>query len=175
MTLLRQLARNVPGCVTDLEAGGQSLGLPWRERLAGRPHRMRAQVVPDQDDPPPRGTGRPTPTAASRPRRLSWRFPACRAPCARARRRTLPGWPPRGQRRRSVHRSAKKASRGRFGALVYTVATCGIVRAAMATQECTQIGKNGLSGPFRGVRVHCCNAIRQGSDPHKPPKSLITF
>ena len=96
MTLLRQLARNVPGCVTDLEAGGQSLGLPWRERLAGRPHRMRAQVVPDQDDPPPRGTGRPTPTAASRPRRLSWRFPARCAPCARARRRTLPDRPPRG-------------------------------------------------------------------------------
>ena len=172
MILLRQLARNVPGCVTDLEAGGQPLGLPWRGRLAGRPHRMRARVVPDQDDPPPRGTGRPTPTAASRPRRLSWRFPARCAPCARARRRTLPDWPPHGRRRRSVHRSAKMASRGRFGALVYTVAP---LRTTVGMQECTQIGKNGLSGLVWGVRVHCCDAIRQGSDSHKPPKSLITF
>ena len=169
MTLLRQLARNVPECVTDLEAGGQPLGLPWRERLAGRPHRMRARVVPDQDDPPPRGTGRPTPTAASRPRRLSWRFPARCAPCARARRRTLPDWPPHGRRRRSVHRSAKTASRRWFGAFVYTVAP---LRTTVGMQECTQIGKNGLSGPFRGTCVHCCDAIRQGSDQHKPPKGL---
>ena len=31
-----------------------------------------------------------------------------------------------------------------------------IVRAAVATQECTQIGQNGLSTPFRGTCVHCC-------------------
>ena len=39
------------------------------------------------------------------------------------------------------------------------------------TQECTQIGENGLSTLVWGVRVHCCDAIRQGVDPHKPPKS----
>ena len=26
------------------------------------------------------------------------------------------------------------------------------------TQECTQIGENGLSVPFWGIRVHCCTA-----------------
>ena len=26
------------------------------------------------------------------------------------------------------------------------------------TQECTQIGENGLSAPFRGICVHCCDA-----------------
>ena len=31
-----------------------------------------------------------------------------------------------------------------------------IVRAAVATQECTQIGINGLSMPFWGICVHCC-------------------
>ena len=44
--------------------------------------------------------------------------------------------------RRSVHRSAKMASRRRFGAFVYTVAT---LWAGAGTQECTQIGENGLS------------------------------
>ena len=37
---------------------------------------------------------------------------------------------PPGRRRRSVHRSAKMASRGRFGALVYTVATRVAIRIA---------------------------------------------
>ena len=31
-----------------------------------------------------------------------------------------------------------------------------VARAAVGTQECTQIGKNGLSTPFRGTCVHCC-------------------
>ena len=31
----------------------------------------------------------------------------------------------------------------------------GLTARAM-TQECTQIGQNGLSVPFRGVCVHCC-------------------
>ena len=43
---------------------------------------------------------------------------------------------------RSVHRSAKMASRRRFGAFVYTVAP---LRADVGAQECTQIGANGLS------------------------------
>ncbi len=43
---------------------------------------------------------------------------------------------------RSVHRSAKMASRRRLGALVYTVAP---LRADVGTQRCTQIGENGLS------------------------------
>ena len=33
----------------------------------------------------------------------------------------------------------------------------GVGLTALAvTQECTQIAENGLSGPFRGIRVHCC-------------------
>ena len=35
-----------------------------------------------------------------------------------------------------------------------------IVRTAVLTQECTQIGGNGLSAPFRGICVHCCDASR---------------
>ena len=35
-----------------------------------------------------------------------------------------------------------------------------IVRATVRTQECTQIGGNGLSVPFRGIRVHCCDTSR---------------
>ena len=50
-----------------------------------------------------------------------------------------------------------------------------VARAAVGMQECTQIDKNGLSTLVWGIRVHYCDAIRQGSDPHKPPKSLITF
>ena len=62
-------------------------------------------------------------------------------------------------RRKSVHRFAKPASRCRFGAFVYTVAT----REDRASdrgdsQECTQIGENGLSEPFWGTCVHCCDA-----------------
>ena len=157
MILLRQLTQNVPECVTDLEAGGQPLGLPWRERLAGRPHGARARVVPDQDDPPPRGTGCPTPTGSlglaacpgvSRPAaRLAREHAVEPSPtglpvgsdagvytdwlkrplgavsghlCTLLR---LAGSFERPWRRRSVHRSAKMASRGRFGAFVYTVAT----------------------------------------------------
>ena len=102
---------------------------------------------------------------------------------------------PPGRRRRSVHKSTEMASRCRFGAFVYTVATrawvvgglgiaivytngrigpllaglghlctllrlARIVRATVGTQECTQIGQNGLSAPFRGICVHCCAASR---------------
>ena len=35
-----------------------------------------------------------------------------------------------------------------------------IVRATVGTQECTQIGQNGLSAPFRGICVRCCDASR---------------
>ena len=33
-----------------------------------------------------------------------------------------------------------------------------VTREAWGTQECTQIGKNGLSGLFWGIRVHCCDS-----------------
>ena len=33
-----------------------------------------------------------------------------------------------------------------------------VMRAAVGTQECTQIGKNGLSGLFWGICVHCCDS-----------------
>ena len=49
-----------------------------------------------------------------------------------------------------------------------------VARVAVVTQECTQIGENGLSTLVWGVRVHCCDAIRQGVDPHEPPKSPLT-
>ena len=60
---------------------------------------------------------------------------------------------PQGQR--SVHRLAKTASWSRFGPFVYTVAT---LWTDVGTQECTQIGENGLLAPFWGIRVHCCGA-----------------
>ena len=66
---------------------------------------------------------------------------------------------------------AKMGSQRRFGALVYTVAP---LRTTVDMQECTQIGENGLSTLVWGVRVHCCDAIRQGVDPHEPPKSPLT-
>ena len=63
--------------------------------------------------------------------------------------------------RRSVHGLAKTASRRRFGAFVYTVAP---LRTAVATQECTQIGQNGLSTPFWGICVHCCAVVDRRGD-----------
>ena len=35
--------------------------------------------------------------------------------------------------------------------------------AGAVTQECTQIGGNGPSGPFWGICVHCCDASRDAS------------
>ena len=64
---------------------------------------------------------------------------------------------PWGQK--SVHRSAKMTSRSRFGAFVYTVAP---LWAGAGTQECTQIGENGLSVSFWDTCVHCCDASRVG-------------
>ena len=57
--------------------------------------------------------------------------------------------------RKSVHRSAKTVSWSRFGAFVYTVAP---LWAGAGTQECTQIGENGLLVSFWGTCVHCCDA-----------------
>lgn len=34
-----------------------------------------------------------------------------------------------------------------------------VTRAAVGTQECTQIGENGPTEPFRGVCVHCCAVV----------------
>ena len=34
----------------------------------------------------------------------------------------------------------------------------------MGTQECTQIGENGLSKPFRGICVHCCDVVDRRGD-----------
>ena len=61
--------------------------------------------------------------------------------------------------RGSVHRSEKMASRRRFGAFVYTVASRGSRERTVGTQQCTQIGGNGLSTPFWGICVHCCDTI----------------
>ena len=39
-----------------------------------------------------------------------------------------------------------------------------VARAAVVTQECTQIGENGLSAPFWGICVHCCDAAGRRGD-----------
>ena len=60
--------------------------------------------------------------------------------------------------RRSVHRLTKTASPRRIGAFVYTVGLWRRCGQARGSQECTQIDQNGLSVPFRGICVHCCDA-----------------
>ncbi len=53
---------------------------------------------------------------------------------------------------------------GRIGPLgaglghLCTLLTVAPLRTGARTQECTQIGQNGPSEPFWGVRVHCCDA-----------------
>ena len=39
-----------------------------------------------------------------------------------------------------------------------------VARAVVGMQECTQIGKNGLSVPFWGIRVHCCAVADRRGD-----------
>ena len=39
-----------------------------------------------------------------------------------------------------------------------------ITAKATTTQECTQIGENGLSEPFRGICVHCCDVMDRRGD-----------
>ena len=56
---------------------------------------------------------------------------------------------------KSVHRLAKMVSWSCFGPFVYTVAP---LWTDVGAQECTQIGENGSSIPFWGIRVHCCDA-----------------
>ena len=63
----------------------------------------------------------------------------------------------RGRQRKSVHKLARMAPRCHFGAFVYTVA---LLWTDVGTQECTQMGGSGLSAPFWGVCVHCCDASR---------------
>ena len=86
--------------------------------------------------------------------------------------------------RKSVHRSAKLASRRRFGALVYTVATralrCELRRVVRAPQPPWRAGgapllvASLLVGKTDSARVapplgwH----LRQGSNPHKSPMGL---
>ena len=48
--------------------------------------------------------------------------------------------------------------RAGLGHLCTLLGLARIVRATVGTQECTQIGQNGLSEPFRGICVHCCDA-----------------
>ena len=45
-----------------------------------------------------------------------------------------------------------------------TLLGCGAVAdSRVGTQECTQIGGNDPSTPFRGICVHCCDASRDAS------------
>ena len=39
-----------------------------------------------------------------------------------------------------------------------------VTRAAVGTQECTQIGGSGLSEPFWGICVHCCAVVDRCGD-----------
>jgi len=55
----------------------------------------------------------------------------------------------------NVHRSAKKVLQSCSGAFVYTVLP---LQTNMGIKECTQIDEDGLSVPFRGIRVRCYNA-----------------
>ncbi len=50
--------------------------------------------------------------------------------------------------------------RAGLGHLCTLLGFARIVRATVGTQECTQIGQNGPSEPFRGICVHCCDASR---------------
>ena len=59
--------------------------------------------------------------------------------------------------RNSVHKWEDRVSPHRIGAFVYTVV---LLWTNVGTQECTQIGQNGLSAPFWGICVHCCDASR---------------
>ena len=61
------------------------------------------------------------------------------------------GWP---WDRNSVHKWEDRASPRRFGAFVYTVEPWRRCGQARGSQECTQIGQNGLSAPFWGICVH---------------------
>ena len=61
-----------------------------------------------------------------------------------------------------------------------------VTHEAVGTQECTQIGENGLSGLFWVICVHCCDSrgsrtsgaaaswrLCRGSNPHKPSRSPL--
>ena len=90
------------------------------------------------------------------------------------------------RRRKGVHRSAKTASRSRFGAFVYTVATralrCELRRVARAPQPPWRaggapslvasplVGKTGSARVAPPLGWH----LRQGSNPHKSSMSLGT-
>ena len=65
------------------------------------------------------------------------------------------GWP---WDHNSVHKWEDRASPRRIGAFVYTVGLWRRCGQARGSQECTQIDQNGLSVPFRGICVHCCDA-----------------
>ena len=90
--------------------------------------------------------------------------------------------------RRSVHRSVKMASRRRFGAFVYTVATRVAIRiatraasggtsasAAMACRRLLLAGPSRLVGKTGSERVAPLPGwhLRQGVNPHEPLKSPI--
>ena len=91
--------------------------------------------------------------------------------------------------RNSVHRSAKMAPRGRFGAFVYTVATRVAIRIATratsggtSASTATACRRRPLAGPSRLVgktgpeRVAPLLGwhLRRGVNPHEPPKSPIS-
>ena len=95
---------------------------------------------------------------------------------------------PPGRRRRSVHRSAKMASRCRFGAFVYTVASRVAIRiatraasggtSASTTMACR---RRLLAGPSRLVGKPGSKRVtpllgwhlRQDANPHEPPKNFM--
>ncbi len=92
--------------------------------------------------------------------------------------------------RRSVHRSAKMASRSRFGAFVYTVETRVAIRIATraasggtSASAATVCRRRLLAGPSRLVGKTGSERVaplpgwrlRRGINPHEPPKSQIIW
>ena len=67
---------------------------------------------------------------------------------------------PPGRRRRSVHRSAKMASRRRFGAFVYTVGPWAWVVGGLGIAI---VYTNGRIGPLGTVLGHLCTLLRRES------------
>ena len=67
---------------------------------------------------------------------------------------------PPGRRRRSVHRSVEMASRGRFGAFVYTVGPWSWV---VGSLRIAIVYTNGRIGPLGAVSGHLCTLLRRES------------
>ena len=67
--------------------------------------------------------------------------------------------------RNSVHKWPRTASKDRFRQSVYTIASPPDARATPASQQCTQMPRNGSEGPFSAICVHYCIPTGRPRDP----------